>query len=352
MNAAVSPPAPSVTGTASKKHGCLFFLKRGLLVLVILLIGVPMAGATYQVIAEASDRQAYPPPGQMINVDGHMMHLYCTGEGSPTILLEAGAYSFSSEWYWVQQQISETNQVCSYDRAGNGWSEPVTGLRDGVTLMRELHSLLVAADIPGPYVLAGHSLGGPLIRIYAQQYPDEVLGLVLVDSAVPYSWLEVSDFEQWRAQNESAFTLLTILQRVGAARIIILREFQGYNYPPEIVNQLTAFKATAQGVNTWDAEFRLAQWELGQQSQAAEALGELPVIVMWASYPDLTAPEERAYLESVWASVPEFSSNSRIMTVEGSNHGSILGNEQYAQQVIEAILDVIEAAQTGEPLAQ
>src|SRR5690606_9222563 len=133
----------------------------------------------------------------------------------PTIILEAGAFSFSSEWYWVQQQISETNRVCSYDRAGNGWSEPADGLRDGVTLMHELHNLLAAADIPGPYVLAGHSLGGPLSRIYAQQYPDEVLGLVLVDSAVPYSWPKVSDFEQWKAQNESAYELMTILQRVG-----------------------------------------------------------------------------------------------------------------------------------------
>ncbi len=335
-----------------RRRGCLFYLKRGLVGLLILLVGIPVIGMIYQAAAEASDRRAYPPPGQMVNVDGHMMHLYCTGEGSPTIILEAGAFSFSSEWYWVQQQLSETNKVCSYDRAGNGWSEPVAGLRDGVTLIRELHSLLAAADVPGPYVLAGHSLGGPLIRIYAQQYSDEVLGLVLVDSAVPYSWLGVSDFEQWRAQNESAYTLLTILQRVGAARIIIQREFQGYNYPPEIVNQLTAFKATAQGVDTWDAEFRLAQWELGQQSQAAEELGDLPVIVMWASYPDVTAPQERAYLESVWASVPEFSSNSRVLTAEGSNHGSIIGNEQYARQVTDAILAVSEAAETGEPLAQ
>lgn len=337
---------------SQSKRGCQFYIKRGLLVLVILLIGVPVAGATYQMIAEASDRQAYPPPGQMINVDGHMMHLYCTGKGSPTILLEAGAYSFSSEWYWVQQQLSETNKVCSYDRPGNGWSEPVAGLRDGLTLMRELHSLLAAADISGPYVLAGHSLGAPLNRIYASQYPDEVLGLVLVDSAVPYVWSEVSESELWKSQNESAYALMMILQRVGVARIIIQREFQGYNYPPQVVNQLTAFKATAQGVNTWDSEFRLAQWELGQQSRAAEALGELPVIVMWASYPDVTAPQERAYLESVWASVPEFSSNSRIMTVEGSNHGSILGNEQYAQQVSDAVLDVIKAAQTGGPLTQ
>jgi pimeloyl-ACP methyl ester carboxylesterase len=337
---------------ATQKRGCLFHIKRGLLALIILLVGIPVAGMIYQVAAEASDRQSYPPPGEIVNVDGHNMHLHCTGERGPTLILEAGAFSFSSEWYWVQQQMSETNRVCSYDRAANGWSEPVTGLRDGVTLMRELHSLLAAADIPGPYVLAGHSLGGPLIRIYTQQYPNEVLGLVLVDSAVPYAWSEVSGFEQWKAQNESAYVLLTVLQRVGAARIIIQREFQGYNYPPEIVNQLTAFKATAQGVDTWDAEFRLAQWELGQQAQAAEELGELPVIVMWASYPDVTAPDERAYLESVWASLPEFSSNSRVLMVEGSNHGSIIGNEQYAQQVTDAILDVIDAAQTGEPLPQ
>ena len=336
----------------SGRRGCLFYVRRILLVLLALVVAIPILGIICEAAAEASDRQAYPPPGQMVNVDGHQMQLYCTGEGSPTVILEAGAYSFSTEWYWVQRQLSITHKVCSYDRAGNGWSEAAAGLRDGLTLMRELHSLLAAADIPGPYVLAGHSLGGPLIRIYADQYPDEVLGLVLVDSAVPYTWPEVSNFEQWKSQNESAYMLMTVLHRVGAARIIINREFQGYSYPPEVVNQLTAFKATAQGVNTWDAEFRLAQWDLGQQSLVAEDLGTLPVIVMWASHPEITIPADREYLESVWASVPAFSANSRVVSVEGADHGSILGKEEYAQQVSDAVLDVIASAQTGQALTQ
>lgn len=350
MSRATSITMPS--DREQRQRGFLFYVKRALLVLIILLVGIPLTGVIYQAAAEASDRQAYPPPGQMVNVDGHLIHINCTGAGSPTVILEAGAYSFSTEWYWVQQQLASTNKVCSYDRAGNGWSEPAAGQRDGLTLVRELHDLLIAADIPGPYVLAGHSLGGPLNRIYASQYPDEVLGLVLVDSAVPYVWAEVSSFEQWKAQNESAYALMAVLQRIGAARIIISREFQGYSYPADIVNQLTAFKATAQGVDTWDAEFRLAQWNLGQQSQAAEDLGDLPVIVMWASHPEITAPDERNYLESVWASIPAFSSNYLVLSVEGSDHGSILGKEQYAQQVSDAVLNVIDAAQVGERLAQ
>jgi hypothetical protein len=93
--------------SVSRQRGCLFYIKRGLIALAILLVGIPALGMTYQMVAEASDRQAYPAPGQMVNVDGHMIHLHCTGEGEPTIILEAGAFSFSSEWYWVQQQMTE-----------------------------------------------------------------------------------------------------------------------------------------------------------------------------------------------------------------------------------------------------
>ena len=335
----------------SRRRGCLFYVKRGLLTLVALLVAIPVLGIVYQSAAEASDQRSYPPLGQIVNVEGHEMHIYCTGEGSPTILLEAGAFSFSLQWYWVQQQLEPTNRVCSYDRAGNGWSEPGPAPRDAVQIAHELNVLLNEANVPGPYVLVGHSLGGVLVRVYAEQYPDEVLGLVLVDSAVPSTWPDMSDFEQWKSQNESAYALTFALMRVGAARFIINREFQGYGYPAAVSTELTAYKATAQGVNTWDAEFRLAQWGLGQQAQAAENLGALPMVDMWVTHPEVS-PDYQDILREVWQKVGTFSSNSVTRIFDGASHGSIVGNEQYAQQVSIAVLDVIKAAQTGEPLSQ
>ena len=176
--------------TASRKRGVGFYIKRGLLIILLLLVVIPLLGMAYQVVAEASDKASYLPPGQMVTVEGHQMHINCTGTGSPTIILESGAYSFSSEWYWVQRQLESTNRVCSYDRAGNGWSEPVSGPRDGLTIVHELHALLQAANVPAPYIMVGHSLGGVTNSIYANQYPGEVQGLVLVDFSGP-DWSEL-----------------------------------------------------------------------------------------------------------------------------------------------------------------
>lgn len=322
----------------------------GLLLILLIVIILLVAGVSYQALAEATDRQGYPPPGQLVDVNGHRMHIYCTGNGSPTIILEAGAYSFSSEWYWVQKQLATTNRVCSYDRAGNGWSAPVAGARDGLTLVHELHSLLAAANISGPYILAGHSLGGLLNRIYATQYPGEVLGMVLVDSAVPITWSDISGYEKYKSQNESAYMIMSGLARVSALRFIISNEFRGYGYPDAMTAQLTAFKSTNRAVDTWDAEVRLAQWELGQQARGAEHLDKLPIIVMWASHPEITTPEDRAKLQAIWDSVPTFSTNNIVRIVKGADHGSIIGNDQYAAQVSSAIRDVMQSAHSGQLL--
>jgi pimeloyl-ACP methyl ester carboxylesterase len=341
-------------GTLSppRRRGILFYIKRILKWTGILLLSILIAGVVYQVVASEIDRRNILPPGQMVDVNGHRMHLYCTGEGSPTVILEAGAYSFSPEWVWVQGQLAATNRVCSYDRAGNGWSDPVDGSRDGLTLVHELHDLLGAARVESPYVIVGHSLGGVLAPIFASQYPDEVLGLVLVDSAIPRVWTEVSEFDEYKSQNQTAYWIMSGLTRLSVIRLILPPEFQSYGYPPEATAQLTAFKATAQGVDVWDAEVRLAQWDLGHQMQAATDLGDLPIVVMWASHPEITAPEDRTMLEEIWALLPTFSSNTIIRVVDGANHGSINGNEQYAQQITTATREVIHAAQTGEPLEE
>jgi len=328
----------------------LHWIERGMKWIGIGIAAILIAGLVFQAVSVEFDKRGYLPPGQLVNVNGHTLHIYCTGEGSPTVILEAGAYSYSTEWYWVQQQLSSTNRVCSYDRAGYGWSEPVAGSRDGLQLVYELHDLLQAANVPGPYVMAGHSLGGVTDPIYAAEYPGEVLGLVLVDSAIPLTSLDPDGYEKYKAQNESAYWLLSALVRFGAARFIIGREFAGYDFPPAIAAELTALKSTNQAVDTWDAEVRLAQWDLAHESKVAENLGSLPVVVLWAGHPEMTAPEDRALLQAIHDSVPAFSSNTVVRVIDEADHGSIQGNEQQARQVSNAIRAVIESARTGQPL--
>lgn len=337
--------------STSRRRRILRWIGHGLKWLGIGIIAVLVLGFVFQAVSVEFDKRGYLPPGQLVNVDGHLMHIYCTGEGSPTIVLEAGAYSYSTEWYWVQKQLSRTNRVCSYDRAGYGWSEPVPGSRDGLQLVHELHDMLQTANVPGPYVMAGHSLGGVTVPIYAAEYPDDVLGMVLVDSAIPLTSMDLDAYEKYKSQNESAYWLLSTLVRFGAARFIIGNEVAGYGLPSNIAAELTALKSTNQAVDTWDAEVRQSLLKLSRQAKAAADFGARPLIILWAGHPELTAPDDRAKLKTIWSQVAVHSSNSVTRVIDDADHGSIQGNKQYAAQISAAIREVIESARTGKSLA-
>ena len=161
------------------------WLKRVGLSLLVLLIALPITGATYQFIASRIDERNFPPMGQLIDVGGYKMHLYCVGtntDGRATVVLEPGLGATSATWSWIQPEIAKTTRVCAYDRAGMGWSDPNPEPRDAQHIATELHSLLARSQTPGPFVLVGWSYGGLYIRAYAEQYRNEVAGMVLLDS--------------------------------------------------------------------------------------------------------------------------------------------------------------------------
>jgi pimeloyl-ACP methyl ester carboxylesterase len=149
----------------------------------VVILGV--AGATWNFLAIRHDRRANPPPGRLYDVNGHAMHLYCTGEGSPTVVLESGHGDDFTVWGKVQPALSRVTRTCSYDRAGFGWSESQRGARDGLHIADQLHALLAEAGITAPVVLVGHSAGGLYSRIYTSRFPQGVAGLVLVDATAP-----------------------------------------------------------------------------------------------------------------------------------------------------------------------
>jgi pimeloyl-ACP methyl ester carboxylesterase len=167
----------------TKRRGCLGCLGRGLIGLLALLVIVMIVGAIYQSAASASDLKKYPPPGQLYDVGEHRLHLNCIGKGSPTVILEAGGGSPGRVWHLVQEKVAEFTRVCSYDRPGFGWSDPASGPLSSEQMADILHQLLETANVPGPYVMVGHSAGGVLIREFTQKYPSEVIGMVLVDSS-------------------------------------------------------------------------------------------------------------------------------------------------------------------------
>jgi pimeloyl-ACP methyl ester carboxylesterase len=126
-----------------------------------------------------------PVPGNFYSVNGRQMHIYCSGAGSPAVVIETGASASWLGWQGVQPQLAQVTRVCTYDRAGHGWSEPRPVPRDAESTVRELHALLDQAGVQRPLVLAGHSLGGLLVREYAQEFPAEVAGAALIDSSSP-----------------------------------------------------------------------------------------------------------------------------------------------------------------------
>ena len=143
------------------------------------------AGFLYENIAEARNHRFNPPAGKFVEVAGRKMHIDCTGEGTPTVVLDAGLGDTYLSWRKVQPEIAKLTRVCSYDRAGLGYSDSSSGPRTSKVIAEQLHDLLQAASIAPPYVLVGHSLGGYNVRVYANLYPGDVAGMVLVDASHP-----------------------------------------------------------------------------------------------------------------------------------------------------------------------
>jgi pimeloyl-ACP methyl ester carboxylesterase len=156
-----------------------------LLVAVAVVPAVLAAVGTGNALLSASYFAGHRPAGILPTVDGYRTHLFCSGHGSPAVVLEAGFGSDFLDWRFVQAGLSNVTTVCSYDRAGYGWSAARPGPRDADAVARNLHALLRAGNIRAPFILAGHSMGGLYVRRYAALYPRDLSGLALVDASTP-----------------------------------------------------------------------------------------------------------------------------------------------------------------------
>jgi pimeloyl-ACP methyl ester carboxylesterase len=194
----------NVAATSAPSHWLLRRILRGLMAFVVALA---LAGMIYQNIFEARDIRFNPMPGRRFDVGGYKMHIDCTGEGTPTVILDSGLGDSYISWRNVQPQIAKFTRVCSYDRAGIGFSDSSSQPRTSRVIAGELHALLRAAGVAPPYMLVGHSMGGYDVRLYASLYSNEVAGMVLVDASHPDQEnrlpRELKDMEgSWRREAE------------------------------------------------------------------------------------------------------------------------------------------------------
>jgi pimeloyl-ACP methyl ester carboxylesterase len=157
--------------------------KRVLIGLSSLLVVAAIAGATYQWAATRRDLAATPAPGRLVDVGGHRLHIWCTGSGTPSVILETGLGGSSADWGFVQPEVAGFTRVCSYDRAGMGYSDPGPSPRTTRRIAHELARLLDRGGVSGPVVLVGASLGGLTARVFASEHAERVAGLVLVDAS-------------------------------------------------------------------------------------------------------------------------------------------------------------------------
>jgi pimeloyl-ACP methyl ester carboxylesterase len=307
-------------------------LRRGLLVLVLLLV----IGALFQVIATDSDRRAYAAPGQFFTVEGHPMHLLCLGEGSPTVILEAAGGHFSATWALVQPEIAEATRVCSYDRAGYGWSAPGPEPRDATRIAAELHALLHEAGIAPPYILAGHSVGGVYIRVYHAQYPGEVVGMVLVDATHPDNWTRQSESIE---SLQAAASVSAVLSRFGLMRLAF--GSQSFGLPAE---SEAALKADLFSSEYWDTQRAdtASMPAILEAGRSAGDLGDMPLIVLAAlDRNEATGVDIEIALQEELAAL---SSQGSLQIIPGAGHISLVTQPDYAPSVSAAILQVLDSA--------
>jgi len=275
--------------------------------ILALVLGLVLTGAIYESAAETADAQAFPPPGQMVDVGGHRLHLNCIGSGSPTVVIDAGWGDASAGWSWVQPEVAKTTRVCTYDRAGMGWSEASPQPRTTREFATELHTLLVEANEPGPHVLVGHSLGGYTMRVYAHDYPEEVAGLVLIDAQK----LPAADNSTPQPAPEPGGTSLPAL----IARIGLVRLLSGVNQdlPPQDQQAYKAISVTPRWIQTALDEAR-GMAEGGAQARAVTTLGALPLIVL------SRGKDQTADWTASQAGFLELSSNSQQLFADQSSH--------------------------------
>jgi pimeloyl-ACP methyl ester carboxylesterase len=196
----------------------------GVVVFIVMVLGLLLLGMLYEWRSAARDRQAYPPPGELIDVGGHRLHILCLGQenGSPSVVFESGSGSSGIDWTLVQPDVAEFAPACVYDRAGYGWSESGRSPRTMETIIDELHTLLITAGVKGPYVLVGHAFGGILVRMFAARHPDDVAGLVLVDASLPETF--APDQYDYRGELRR-LRRVAFIRRLGLARALRRKVF-------------------------------------------------------------------------------------------------------------------------------
>jgi pimeloyl-ACP methyl ester carboxylesterase len=304
--------------------------------LVILsLIAIGGAGAT---VMAATSSSTSPTSGHTYLVDGHRLYLDCTGTGSPTVVLFNGLGERTPNWAWIQANVSTATRVCSFDRAGEGWSGGTATAQDGPQMASDLHMLLAAAHVPGPYVVAGHSVGGTYALVYADQYPSQIAGVALIDSSTPYQF-NLPEYPGDYSMMKRAYALMPTVARTAMGKAM-LRSGHG-TLPRRARNAARSFASSPR-------ELRADRIELLQlptifdEAKALRTLNGKPLAVVSAGIGQMrgwTAAQNK---------LAQLSTKSTHRTVAGATHETLLEDNAFAGFASAAITHVVETARSAD----
>jgi pimeloyl-ACP methyl ester carboxylesterase len=311
---------------------------RWLLYPVVAVMVAAAVGGAVETVGLTADRDTSAMPGRLYDVGGHRLHLDCTGSGGPTVVLMSGLGEFSVGWARIAPSLAGTTRVCVYDRAGQGWSDDAAEPQDGVAAAADLHTLLSRAGEDGPYVLVGHSIGGDYAMTYAGRYPEQVAGMVLLDTTSPYRTAAGTT----HAGPPGAVALLPSVARLGVGRLLPTSTWSAL--PEPAASRYAAFASSPRGwQNTVDEAATMPA--LLDQAQQLSSLGSTPLMVLTAAGHD--ADRDWADAQNRMAVLSTNSSHRQA----DATHAGLLDEEQGAKQSTHAIDDVVRAARTGATLA-
>lgn len=239
---------------------------------------------------------------KMVDIGTHRLHIRCIGSGRPTVVIDTGHGDRASKWYNIQDRLAQDSRVCTYDRAGYGQSEPWPMPRHGERSAHELKMLLEKASVEGPYVLAGASLGGLNVQIFAHHYPDLVAGLVLIDPA-PLDFITGAAFPELRA-----------MAAEQASEMLAAAEHTRQSTDPEE-------RAKADYLDAIASELQMMFAETAEQMAAIESFGDTPLTVMAAGRANPVFGEQAEAFQQFWIE------QNRALTTKSTNGTFVLVGE-------------------------
>ncbi len=293
-------------------------------------------GGGYQTVRESFDRGA-SAPGQLIDVGGRRLHLQCSGTGTPAVVLESGLGETAAYWGWIAAAVAHDTTVCVYDRAGRGWSDPPVHAQDGVAVTTDLHTLLERAHVPAPFVLVGHSSGAQYVRIFADRFPAQVAGMVLLDGQPAEAFEGLPSFPAFYNAFRRASGILPSLARLGVGRLVFHASFG--NLPAGDRERERLDYSSARHYRSLRDEFAELPMSL-KQARRFQSLGNRPLVVVTA-----TQGAQRGWLP-LQDTLATLSANSNHRVVPYT-HDALVTDRSAAQVSTQAVRDVVRAVRSS-----